>query len=98
MGPYAFRGNQWVSYDDVSEIRRKARLVKRLGLGGGMVWALDLDDFRNRFVGEDCASGYLYIIEALSFLNVFFEDTQGSLIYGDHLMKTKRVKEKYFLI
>nr|XP_023029162.1 probable chitinase 10 isoform X1 [Leptinotarsa decemlineata] len=48
IGPYAVHGNQWVSYDDISEIRRKSKLVKDWGLGGGMVWALDLDDFRNR--------------------------------------------------
>lgn len=23
IGPYASRGNQWVSYDDISEIKRK---------------------------------------------------------------------------
>lgn len=28
-------------------VRQKAELVRRLGLGGGMVWALDLDDFKN---------------------------------------------------
>lgn len=48
MGPYAYKGNQWVSYDDPDTIRRKAQLVRDLGLGGGMVWALDLDDFRGR--------------------------------------------------
>ncbi|CAG9819069.1 unnamed protein product [Phaedon cochleariae] len=48
IGPYATHGSQWVSYDDISEIRRKSKLVKQWGLGGGMVWALDLDDFRNR--------------------------------------------------
>nr|CAD7569858.1 unnamed protein product [Timema californicum] len=48
IGPYAHKGNQWVSYDDVSDIRRKSQFVKSLGLGGGMIWALDLDDFRNR--------------------------------------------------
>ncbi|CAG9760168.1 unnamed protein product [Ceutorhynchus assimilis] len=48
IGPYAHMGNQWVSYDDIADIRRKSQLVKSLGLGGGMIWALDLDDFRNR--------------------------------------------------
>ncbi|XP_055636577.1 probable chitinase 10 [Toxorhynchites rutilus septentrionalis] len=48
IGPYAYRGNQWVSYDDVDEIRRKSRFIKEMNLGGGMVWALDLDDFRGR--------------------------------------------------
>ncbi|KAJ8878485.1 hypothetical protein PR048_019063, partial [Dryococelus australis] len=48
IGPYAYKGTQWASYDDVSDIRRKARFIKSIGLGGGMIWALDLDDFRDR--------------------------------------------------
>lgn len=48
MGPYARKGTQWVSYDDPAMIRKKSQLVRALNLGGGMVWALDLDDFRNR--------------------------------------------------
>lgn len=48
MGPYAYKGNQWVSFDDPAMIRKKSQLVRALDLGGGMVWALDLDDFRNR--------------------------------------------------
>lgn len=47
MGPYAYHGNQWVSYDDKDTLRKKSELVRSLGLGGGMVWALDLDDFKN---------------------------------------------------
>jgi len=46
MGPYAYKGSQWASYDDVNIIRRKSELVKELNLGGAMIWALDLDDFR----------------------------------------------------
>lgn len=53
MGPYAYKGNQWVSYDDKNMLRKKSQLVRSLGLGGGMVWALDLDDFKNR-----CDEGY----------------------------------------
>ncbi|KAH8339656.1 hypothetical protein KR067_012162, partial [Drosophila pandora] len=48
IGPYAYSGNQWVSYDDVMDIRRKAQYVKHMKLGGGMVWAVDLDDFHGR--------------------------------------------------
>ena len=48
MGPYAYKDRQWVGFDDVASIRRKAEYVRELGLGGGMVWALDLDDFNNR--------------------------------------------------
>lgn len=47
MGPYAYNGNQWVSYDDKAMIRQKAEFMRRLGLGGGMIWALDLDDFKD---------------------------------------------------
>lgn len=47
IGPYAYKGDQWVSYDDVEMIRKKSQLIRDQDLGGGMVWALDLDDFRN---------------------------------------------------
>ena len=47
MGPYAHKGNQWVGFDDTAMIEQKCNYVKDMGLGGGMVWALDLDDFRN---------------------------------------------------
>ncbi|XP_056636318.1 probable chitinase 10 [Diorhabda sublineata] len=61
IGPYATHGTQWVSYDDISEVKRKAKLIKQLGLGGGMVWALDLDDFRNR-----CGCGHHPLLKALN--------------------------------
>lgn len=48
MGPYAYKGNQWVGFDDKDIIRRKSEYIREMGLGGGMVWALDLDDFNNR--------------------------------------------------
>lgn len=38
MGPYAYKGNQWVSFDDQAILRRKTNFIKELGLGGGMVW------------------------------------------------------------
>ncbi|CAD6215960.1 GSCOCT00004262001.2-RA-CDS [Cotesia congregata] len=48
IGPYAYQGDQWVSFDDAEQIRLKSEFIKKLGLGGGMIWALDLDDFENR--------------------------------------------------
>ena len=57
MGPYAYKDRQWVGYDDAATLRRKAEYVRSMGLGGGMVWALDLDDFSNR-----CGLGYHIII------------------------------------
>ncbi|RVE54381.1 hypothetical protein evm_000866 [Chilo suppressalis] len=46
MGPVAFRGNQWVGYDDIDIVRRKAEYVAENGLGGIMFWSIDNDDFR----------------------------------------------------
>ena len=48
LGPYTYRGDQWVSFDDVDIIRKKSELVRSKKLGGAMIWALDLDDFRNK--------------------------------------------------
>lgn len=47
IGPYAYSGDQWVSFDEISMIRHKSEYIKAMGLGGGMIWALDLDDFKN---------------------------------------------------
>lgn len=47
MGPYAYNKDQWVSFDDALMIRHKSEFVKSMKLGGAMIWALDLDDFKN---------------------------------------------------
>ena len=47
LGPYAYKGNQWVGYDDIAMIKRKSEFVKENEYGGAMIWALDLDDFNN---------------------------------------------------
>ena len=45
--PYSFNGPYWIGYDNVDSIALKAQMVNTLGMGGGMMFALDLDDFRN---------------------------------------------------
>lgn len=60
MGPYAYKGNQWVSFDDQDMLRRKSQLIRSLNLGGGMVWALDLDDFKNR-----CGEGHSPLLRTI---------------------------------
>lgn len=50
--PYAFRGNQWVGYDNVDSVRRKAEYIKKEGFGGAMLFSIDMDDFKNTCCSE----------------------------------------------
>ncbi|XP_023290095.1 mucin-17 [Orussus abietinus] len=52
MGPYAFKGNQWVGYDDEDIVKLKARYVNERNLGGIMFWSIDNDDFRGKCHGR----------------------------------------------
>ncbi|XP_053688298.1 acidic mammalian chitinase-like [Sabethes cyaneus] len=45
--PYAFSGNQWISFDDVTSVALKVAYAKSKGVGGVMVWSLESDDDQN---------------------------------------------------
>uniref|UniRef100_A0A2K6RZB4 Chitotriosidase-1 n=1 Tax=Saimiri boliviensis boliviensis TaxID=39432 RepID=A0A2K6RZB4_SAIBB len=59
--PYIFRDNQWVGFDDAESFKAKVSYLKQKGLGGAMVWALDLDDF----AGFSCNQGQYPLIQTL---------------------------------
>ncbi|XP_076310763.1 endochitinase-like isoform X2 [Tachypleus tridentatus] len=52
FGPFCFKGDQWVGFDDEVIITKKANYIREQGLGGAMVWALTDDDFRG-FCGKE---------------------------------------------
>uniref|UniRef100_UPI00398EC834 acidic mammalian chitinase-like n=1 Tax=Pristiophorus japonicus TaxID=55135 RepID=UPI00398EC834 len=62
--PYAFKGNQWVGYDDRQSFTLKAQWLKNNNFGGAMVWSLDLDDFS----GTKCNEGVYPLINTLKSL------------------------------
>ena len=61
MGPYAFKGNQWVGYDDISMAAIKAQYIHDNELGGAMFWDLPSDDFKNL-----CGGGTYPLIRTVS--------------------------------
>ncbi|XP_034175327.2 uncharacterized protein LOC117602013 [Osmia lignaria lignaria] len=52
MGPYAFKGDQWIGYDDESMVKLKAKYANEKNLGGIMFWTIDNDDFRGKCHGR----------------------------------------------
>lgn len=45
-GPYAYRDDIWISFDDEEMARQKAQFVVNRRLGGIMFWTIDKDNFR----------------------------------------------------
>ncbi len=60
MAPYAHKGSDWVGFDNEKSLEIKVNYAKRMGLGGIMFWALDLDDFTGNF----CNKGKYPLINA----------------------------------
>ena len=46
VGPYAYKGDQWVGFDDLEIVKVKMSYIKEMGLRGGMVWDITMDDFK----------------------------------------------------
>ena len=60
MGPYAFKENQWVGYDDPAMASVKAKYIMDNDLGGAMFWDVSTDDFDNQ-----CGDGKYPIISTV---------------------------------
>ncbi|XP_035905811.1 chitinase-3-like protein 1 [Anopheles stephensi] len=46
IAAYASGNGEWVSYDSVDVVNQKCNVIAKYGLGGGMVWSIEQDDFR----------------------------------------------------
>ncbi|KAL1772526.1 oviduct-specific glycoprotein [Sigmodon hispidus] len=64
--PYAYKGKEWVGYDDTISFSYKATFVKKEHFGGAMVWTLDMDDVRGTF----CGNGPFPLVQILNELLV----------------------------
>uniref|UniRef100_A0A4W3GMV1 Acidic mammalian chitinase-like n=1 Tax=Callorhinchus milii TaxID=7868 RepID=A0A4W3GMV1_CALMI len=71
--PYAYKGDQWVGYDNTKSFEGKVAWLKQNSFGGAFVWTLDLDDFTDSF----CSQGRYPLI---SKLNSLLGISQGNLV------------------
>ena len=63
QSPYMVLNDQWVGYEDAESIQAKVAYMREQGLGGVMMWSLDLDDFTE---GEFCGAGRFPLLNTIN--------------------------------
>ena len=60
LAPYSYWDRQWIGYDNIESITIKSKYAKAMGLGGGMIWSIETDDFRGL-----CGNGKYPLLNAM---------------------------------
>ncbi|GLG97487.1 Chitinase 5 [Gryllus bimaculatus] len=76
--PYAFRGRDWLGYEDVRSLRMKAGFALRRGYAGLMMWAVGEDDVRGA-----CGRGRFPMLHVLATAMSHYTVPQPSRRYPD---------------
>ncbi|XP_067913398.1 acidic mammalian chitinase-like isoform X2 [Heterodontus francisci] len=50
--PYAYKDDEWVTYDNLKSYEMKVEWLKNNSFGGAMVWTIDMDDFKGTFCNQ----------------------------------------------
>lgn len=61
IGSYAYLENEWIPYDDLEDIQRRADYILKNNLGGGEITSINDDDFQ-----DVCGCGKYPLLTALN--------------------------------
>ncbi|XP_015584800.1 chitotriosidase-1 [Cephus cinctus] len=75
--PYAYKGNQWIGYDNERSLAVKIHYAKKLGLAGIMFWSIETDDFRG-----NCGCGPYPLLKASRTALHSKKTLRGGILYN----------------
>uniref|UniRef100_A0A182NFJ2 chitinase n=1 Tax=Anopheles dirus TaxID=7168 RepID=A0A182NFJ2_9DIPT len=84
--PYAYRGTQWIGYEDDRSLKEKVDFAKRKELRGVYAFSLDLDDYTGK-----CGEPYPLMTTLASMLKKPHESEIVAAMHGNRLAVTLAV-------